>query len=194
MRPPFSNANAGTDTSGISDASDSVQSLRVEIEDARVSSLKLGATLSSALDGVVNKGKSASSIIDTLALSLSKAALNAAFKPLEGALSGAIGGAFSGGFSGGFTPFASGGVISSPVAFPLGGGQTGLAGEAGPEAIMPLTRGADGKLGVATNSGSGTAMHVTFNVTSPDAQSFARSETQIAALLARTVAQGQRNL
>ena len=36
----------------------------------------------------------------------------------------------------------------------MGGGQTGLMGEAGPEAIMPLKRGADGKLGVATTSNS----------------------------------------
>jgi lambda family phage tail tape measure protein len=102
----------------------------------------------------------------------------------------ASGGAFSGGLP---IPFASGGVISSPVSFPLGNGQTGLAGERGPEAIMPLTRGSDGKLGIAGNSGGATT-HVTFNVSSPDADSFARSQTQLAALLARTVAQGQRNL
>ena len=91
------------------------------------------------------------------------------------------------------TPFASGGVISSPVAFPLGSGQTGLAGERGPEAIRPLVRGADGKLGLA-GSGVGSSINVTFHVTSPDAESFSRSETQLAAMLARAVSQGQRNL
>jgi len=35
-------------------------------------------------------------------------------------------------------PFASGGVVRTPVAFPMRGG-TGLMGEAGPEAIMPLS-------------------------------------------------------
>lgn len=44
--------------------------------------------------------------------------------------------------------FASGGVVSGPTMFPMAGGQTGLMGEAGPEAIMPLKRGPDGKLGV----------------------------------------------
>ena len=41
---------------------------------------------------------------------------------------------------------------------------------------------------------TGGAINVTFNVTTPDADSFRRSETQFAALLARAVAQGQRNL
>ncbi len=195
--------SASIDHERIASAKANIKDLNEEIETAKAGSLKLGSTLASALDGVVTKGKSASSIIDTLALSLSKAALNAAFKPLDQLLSGLVGNLFSGGAGASAAsgavpnglpiPFASGGVISSPVSFPLGGGQTGLAGERGPEAIMPLTRGTDGKLGVAT-SGGGSPVHVTFNVTSPDAQSFARSETQLAAMLARTVAQGQRNL
>ena len=43
--------------------------------------------------------------------------------------------------------FADGGVVDSPTAFSHEGG-TGIMGEAGPEAIMPLQKGADGKLGV----------------------------------------------
>jgi phage-related minor tail protein len=89
-------------------------------------------------------------------------------------------------------PFAGGGVIASPIAFPLAGGRIGIAGERGAEAILPLSRGADGRLGVKAEGSGGIT--VTFNVTTPDAESFRRSETQIAALLARAVAQGQRNL
>jgi phage-related minor tail protein len=63
----------------------------------------------------------------------------------------ADGAAFSGG---NVIPFASGGVVGSPTYFGMGGGQTGLMGEAGPEAIMPLKRGPDGKLGVSTTGGS----------------------------------------
>lgn len=44
--------------------------------------------------------------------------------------------------------FANGGIIGGPTLFPLG-----LAGEAGPEAIMPLSRGPNGKLGVQMNAG-----------------------------------------
>lgn len=59
------------------------------------------------------------------------------------------GGAFMGGR---VIPFANGGVVSSPTLFPMSGA-TGLMGEAGPEAIMPLKRGPDGKLGVQVNGG-----------------------------------------
>ena len=88
-------------------------------------------------------------------------------------------------------PFAKGGVISSPMLFPLRGG-TGLAGEAGAEAILPLRRDADGRLGVATEGGGAT--NIIFNVTATDAASFRRSESQIAAMLARVGARGQRNM
>ena len=52
---------------------------------------------------------------------------------------------------GNVTPFASGGVVNGPTLFPMSNG-TGLMGEAGPEAIMPLKRGKDGKLGVEGGS------------------------------------------
>ena len=90
-------------------------------------------------------------------------------------------------------PFANGGVIQSPIAFPLGAGRMGIAGERGAEAIMPLSRGPDGRLGVAAPRG-GQGMQVTFNVTTTDADSFRRSEAQLSAMLARAAALGQRNL
>jgi len=61
-------------------------------------------------------------------------------------------------------PFADGGVVSRPTEFPMMGGGTGLMGEAGPEAIMPLKRGKDGKLGVQADGGSGDVIiHQNFN-------------------------------
>jgi len=90
-------------------------------------------------------------------------------------------------------PFANGGIVSSPTPFNFGQ-RLGVMGEAGPEAIMPLKRGADGKLGVAAGGGTGRSMSVVFNVTSNDASSFKRSEGQITAMLARAVSRGQRNL
>ena len=44
-------------------------------------------------------------------------------------------------------PYAMGGIVNKPTLFPMANGM-GLMGEAGPEAIMPLKRGANGKLGV----------------------------------------------
>jgi phage-related minor tail protein len=65
-------------------------------------------------------------------------------------------------------------------------------GEAGPEAIMPLARGADGRLGVQSGGG-GRPVTVTVNVTTQDAKSFERSQSQIAAQMARALARGERN-
>jgi len=86
--------------------------------------------------------------------------------------------------------FAQGGIVSTPTTFPMQGG-TGLMGEAGPEAIMPLRRGPDGRLGVAA-SNSAPTINITINT--PDADSFQRSRTQVAATLARAVDRGRRNL
>jgi lambda family phage tail tape measure protein len=55
-------------------------------------------------------------------------------------------------WDGNVIPFANGGVVSSPTMFPMARGM-GVMGEAGPEAIMPLQRGADGKLGVRAGGG-----------------------------------------
>ena len=65
----------------------------------------------------------------------------------------ADGGAFSGGSQ--IEAYANGGVVGSPTTFPMAGGKTGLMGEAGPEAIMPLKRGSNGKLGVQMEGGGG---------------------------------------
>lgn len=61
-------------------------------------------------------------------------------------------------WSGGVQMFADGGaftnsIVSKPTAFGMAGGQAGMMGEAGPEAIMPLTRTAGGALGVRALGG-----------------------------------------
>ena len=98
-------------------------------------------------------------------------------------------------------PFARGGIVESPTLFNSSGRQTGIMGEAGPEAILPLRRGADGKLGVAAQVSGGdsapraeapTIIH--FNITTPDVASFQRARGQIAADLSRAVASARRNL
>jgi lambda family phage tail tape measure protein len=69
--------------------------------------------------------------------------------------------ALGGAWSSGVQMFANGAaftnsVVSKPTAFGMAGGQTGIMGEAGPEAIMPLTRTAGGQLGVRAISGGGS--------------------------------------
>jgi phage-related minor tail protein len=67
----------------------------------------------------------------------------------------ANGGAFS---AGNVIPFAKGGITDRPTYFPMSGGRVGLMGEAGEEAILPLSRGANGKLGVTMSGARGTSV------------------------------------
>jgi len=65
-----------------------------------------------------------------------------------------------GAWSGGVQMFANGAaftnsVVSKPTAFGMAGGGIGIMGEAGEEAIMPLTRTAGGQLGVRAVTGGG---------------------------------------
>ena len=75
------------------------------------------------------------------------------------------GGAFANGgtFANGIQPFAAGGVVNSPTLFKFASGgalRNGLMGEAGPEAIIPLKRGRDGKLGVSGGGGTSVVVNV----------------------------------
>lgn len=80
--------------------------------------------------------------------------------------------------NGRIVPFASGGIVDVPSFFPMASGNVGLMGEAGPEAIMPLSRGKDGKLGVMMPNGNAPVVHI--HITTPDADSFRRSASQVA--------------
>jgi len=84
----------------------------------------------------------------------------------DSALYSAKGHAFSGS---GVYPFARGGVftnrvVSSPTLFRFGaGGAFGVMGEAGDEAVVPLTRTSSGELGVKTSGSSAPVINVTIN-------------------------------
>src|SRR5581483_12315597 len=103
-------------------------------------------TIAQAFTGAVAGGKKFDDVLKSLALRLSNMAVQASIKPIAGNVAGGIEDIL-GSLFGGVKPFASGGVVATPTYFPLGGG-LGVAGEAGPEAILPLSRGDDGALGV----------------------------------------------
>jgi hypothetical protein len=68
----------------------------------------------------------------------------------------------------GIQKFARGGIVNGPTVFPFAKG-IGLMGEAGPEAIMPLKRGSDGRLGV-TGGGGTTSVVVNVDATGSSVQ------------------------
>jgi phage-related minor tail protein len=154
-------------------------------------------------------GKQLDTVLQQLALRISGMAVAQAFKPIAtgitnsltggltqlfGNLFGGTGGDTGGGHRlGAIKPFAAGGVIGAPTYFPLAPGGLGLAGEAGPEAIMPLSRGADGRLGVAM-SGASAPASISVQIATPDLGSFRRSEAYVTGQIARAVARGQRSL
>ncbi|MFC3569415.1 phage tail tape measure protein [Paracoccus simplex] len=165
----------------------------------------IGSGLRRAFAGLVFDGMKLSDALKGIARSMADSAFAVAMRPVEQALAGALaqgvngmvsaalpfanGGAFA---QGRVMPFAKGGVVSQPTFFPMRGA-TGLMGEAGAEAIMPLRRGADGRLGVAAAGGGGRPLNVTFNVSTPDVAGFQRSQSQIAAQMGRLLARGERN-
>lgn len=203
---------------GLSDetqtAQDVVQAFRVQIgqlstvtaeAEQNVAGLEKGLSrgLRRAFDGIFLDGMKASDALRQVGQSLANSVYSAAVSPVTDHLGSTLadglgefvsgllpfekGGSFS---QGRVMPFAKGGVISQATTFPMRGG-TGLMGEAGPEAIMPLARGPDGSLGVRTQGGR--SINVTMNISTPDVQGFQRSQSQIAAQITRVLARGNRN-
>lgn len=170
------------------------------LDDLERRSQGFGAALTGALKSATLGGKGLEDTLRAVGERLAGVALSAGLKPLDtlmssltAGLANGLGSLFAfadGGVPGRVTPFAAGGVVPAPTYFPMGG-DLGLMGEAGTEAVLPLKRGADGTLGV---SGGGGTTQIVFNVTANDAESFRKSEGQVTAMLARSVARGRRNL
>ena len=183
-------------------ALDGAEELREVLDDLEARSRSFGTALTSALKGAVLDGDSLIEVLQNIAYRFSSISLDVGLKPLETSVASLVSGAsnmLSGaiGFSHGGVPgrvqaFASGGIVGQPTYFPMAGG-TGLMGEAGAEAIMPLRRGPDGRLGVAAGDGQ-APVQVVFNVNASDAQSFRKSEGQINAMLTRAVGRGRRGV
>ena len=180
------------------------RSLAATGQDVKTLERGLSRGLRRAFEGVVFDGMKLSDALEGIARSMMNTAFNAALRPVTNqvgaVIASGVGSVVQGmlpfekgaGFAQGrVMPFASGGVVSGPVAFPMRGG-TGFMGEAGPEAIMPLARGADGRLGVRA-AGGGAPINVVMNIQTPDVEGFRRSSGQIAAQMGRVIGRGQRN-
>lgn len=166
-------ANGITDNAGL--ATDAVAKAAAGLKDKTLQAdtdLKaFGQTIGDTFKGFITGSMDAQTALQQLSQKLMEMAMNSIFKSVFGNLFGGIfGGASADGnvFRGGsMKAFAKGGVVGGPTTFPMAGGKIGLMGEAGPEAIMPLSRGADGKLGVKMSGGGGTSggVQVVNNVT-----------------------------
>jgi len=161
-----------------------------------------GRSLDAALTRGAASGRSLDGVLSMIGSRLAGAATRAAGGAIQSGVTGLINSVLGAGSETGYArggvfragrvqPFAAGGVVAAPTYFPMAGG-TGLMGEAGPEAILPLARGPDGRLGVAAGGASARPVSVTVNIATPDPGAFRRSEAQVTASLARAVARGQR--
>lgn len=171
------------------------------------SSEGFGKSIVSAFSRGVVEGKRFEDVLRSVGRSMTDSLLKTALKPLQTGLSsllstgvkslsslfGGVGLGSSGGGGISVAPFAEGGIVASPSYFPTGRG-LGLMGERGAEAIMPLARGPDGRLGVRAGGGPARPLNVVVQVSTPDADSFRRSEAQVSAAIARAVARGRRAL
>lgn len=198
--------DTGDAISSASDFSTALGGLQAGTNNLAASANGFANAMTRAFTQATAGGKQFDTVLQSLALRVSGLAVAQAFKPIATGLTNALTGGLNqlfGGLlgnsgagvaglrDGGIKPFAGGGIIGTPSYFPLTSGGVGLAGEAGPEAIVPLSRGADGRLGIAM-SGQGQPANITVQIATPDPASFRRSEAYITGQIARAVARGQR--
>jgi len=183
-----------TPTSGSPLAGTDIGAMRLELDALTESQLQLnmalaggdrlgrqfGRTLTNALIGLTVQGKGFGDVLNALVTSLSKIAVSAAFKPLETAFGSALQSLISS------PSLVSGGSIATPSVLSLASGFF----SGGSASSLP----GSGQEASSYASSAANSSNIIFNVTTQDAASFYSSETQIAAMLARAVAQGQRNL
>jgi lambda family phage tail tape measure protein len=150
----------------------------------------LDSELAAALRGTTSDIFAMAKGTDTLSAGLEKmstrileAVANALLlKHVVGPIAGGLSAGISGGIGsllgsahgnvfgpGGLVPFAAGGIVTRPTIFPFANG-TGLMGEAGPEAIMPLRRDSQGRLGVAAEGAGGGTTVIVQNYSSEPAR------------------------
>lgn len=133
------------------------------------------STFVSVITGAKRAGAALKQMAQGYLSSWANSTAGAAFDGIGKIFGFAKGAAFQGGK---VTAFANGGVVSRATNFGMSGGGLGLMGEAGPEAIMPLTRGAGGKLGVQAHGGAAQSLAVAigFDASSGGFTAFVRDQ------------------
>ena len=117
------------------------------------------AWLSNSLGNFFNSSNNSGGLLGTIG-----SAAGSFFGPIGSAVGGFFGNTIGKLFNangnafvnGHLQPFANGGVVSSPTMFPMSGNRTGLMGEKGAEAIMPLKRTPSGQLGIQAQTSPAT--------------------------------------
>ena len=165
---------------------DSIKTVGEAMADVAVKSIK---QLEDQLVQFVTKGtfefrKLADSIINEFARIAIQQTIT---KPLgnwfEGLFENANGNAF---VNGKVEKYAYGGIVSKPTVFPMANG-IGLMGEAGAEAILPLKRGSDGKLGVTSQGGGSNVVNVTVNAENSNVEGDNEKSQQLGQAIAAAV-------
>lgn len=153
---------------------------------------ELNSAFASVLKGTADLGDALLSFASNV---LAKVAQDLFAQQFAAPISAGISGLFGGGAGAGGTgslglpkPFANGGVVSGATVFPFANG-IGLMGEAGPEAIMPLARGSDGKLGVVAANGNSAPKVVINNYSGQEATASSDSAGNIVVEIGRAIAQ-----
>lgn len=174
--------------------------VKKEMKDLSDNMTKFNVDVGQAFKGVFEQTRSVKDGFKALGHQIASQAFKKSLAPIDSFLNGKkdqnkglINSIFGFAKGGSIGSGISSGVIKSPIAFPLGGNSLGIAGESGPEAILPLARGANGELGVHS-SGAGNQTIVNVNITATDIESFRRSEAEVATSLQRIVSRSSRNL
>lgn len=178
-------------------AAQDLAGVKAQLDGIDASAQKASVSLTRAFSDASVSSRAFSATLASVSASLSQmlASVGAGFlsQGLSSILSGFSGSLGGGGVGASVAPFADGGVVASPTFFGSGG-SLGLMGERGAEAVLPLARGPNGQLGIAAAGAAAPRQSIVVNIQTPDADGFRRSETQVAAALARAVARGRRGL
>ncbi len=142
------------------DADKAAGDLNKTLEKQKSIGEELGLTFSSAFEDAIVKGAEFGDILEGLAQDIARILIRRQItEPLAKAIGDLLPSANGNAFGpGGLIPFAKGGVVDSPTFFKFANGGSfagGVMGEAGHEAILPLKRGAGGKLGVVAEGAGG---------------------------------------